>query len=295
VRAYDAFGRYGEGHLRFSYANSRENIGRMSNRGFEAEVHFAQRLSERTTLRVGGNITFAQDEIEYFAEAEGVLPYQRNTGRPWQTGLFYVADGIFQTQEDVDSSPHWPGAWPGDIRFVDVNGDGVIDAADRVRVDENGTPGIIGSFNVGATVGRLDLFVLFQGAGKVHQYVQSGAVGEFGNFFKVDADRRWTPENPNAEGPRAWNRVEPYWASNANTFFLQDAKYLRLKSASIGYSLPEGWLQAVGGMASMQVYLTGRNLLTWTPLEVMDPEIRNQAAHEYPPTRSLAIGLQVGF
>jgi TonB-dependent starch-binding outer membrane protein SusC len=130
----------------------RENIARMSNRGFEAEVHFAQRLSERTTLRVGWNITFAEDEIEYFAEAEGVLPYQRNTGRPWNTGLFYVADGIFQTQEEVDSYPHWPGARPGDIRFVDVNGDGVIDAADRVRVDENGTPGIIGSFNVGATV-----------------------------------------------------------------------------------------------------------------------------------------------
>lgn len=273
----------------------RENIAEMSNRGFEAEVFFSQRLSENATLRAGANITFAQDRVEFFSEAEGVLPWQRNTGRQWNTGLFYIADGIFHTQEEVDAYPHWDGARPGDIRFVDVNGDGVIDGADRVRVNENGTPDIIGAFNVGATIGRFELFALFQGATQVQQYVRAGSVGEFGNFFKEDADKRWTPENPNAEGPRAWNRVDPYWASNNNTYFLRDAKYLRLKTASIAFSVPQAWLRRFSGMQSLQVYLTGRNLTTWSPLKIMDPEIRNQAAHEYPPERAFTLGLQMGF
>lgn len=273
----------------------RENIARMSNGGFEGEVHFTQSLSENATLRAGANITFAEDEVEYFAEAEGVLPWQRNTGRQWQTGLFYIADGIFNTQEELDSYPHWAGARPGDIKFVDYNEDGVIDGADRVRLDENGTPDIIGSFNVGATISRLELFAIFQGATQVQQYVRSGAVGEFGNYFKEDADRRWTPENPDADGPRAWNRVDPYWASNDNTFFLQDAKYLRLKTATIGYTLPQEWLQPLGGMESLQVYLTGRNLLTWSPLKVIDPELRNQAGQDYPPERAFTVGLQMDF
>lgn len=273
----------------------RENIARMSNRGFEGEINFTQRLSENTTLRAGANITFAEDEVEFFAEAEGVLEYQRNTGKQWETGLFYVADGIFNTQEEVDSNPHWAGAQPGDVKFADVNEDGRIDGADRIRINENGTPDIIGAFNVGATIGGLDLYVLFQGATQVQQYVRSGAVGEFGNFFKEDADKRWTPENPDAEGPRAWNRSDPYWASNDNTYFLQDAKYLRLKTATIGYTLPQAWLQTLGGMESLQLYLTGRNLLTWSPLEIMDPEIRNQAAQEYPPERAFTLGLRMGF
>ena len=127
------------------------------------------------------------------------------------------------------------------------------------------------------------------------RHVRAGSVGEFGNFFREDADRRWTPENPNAEGPRAWNRSDPYWAQQANTYFLRDAKYLRLKAATIGFTVPEAWLQRFSRMQSLQVYLTGRNLLTWSPLKIMDPEIRNQAAHEYPPERAFTLGLRMGF
>jgi TonB-linked SusC/RagA family outer membrane protein len=273
----------------------RENIAKMRNGGFEGEVSFSQRLSENATLRAGANITFARDEVEYFAEAEGVLPWQRNTGRQWNTGLYYIADGIFHTQAEVDAYPHWAGARPGDIKFVDYNKDNVIDGADRVRINKNGTPDIIGAFNVGATIGRFELFALFQGATQVQQYVQAGSVGEFGNFFKEDADKRWTPENPNADGPRAWNRVDPYWASNANTYFLRNAKYLRLKTASVAFNVPQAWLQKFGRTQSLQVYLSGRNLLTWSPLKIMDPEIRNQAAQEYPPERAFTLGLQMGF
>src|SRR5690606_11774232 len=273
----------------------RENIAQMSNRGIEGELAFSQRISNKVQFRAGANLTYVEDEVEYFAEAEGVLPWQRNTGQPWNTGLFYIADGIFHTQEEVDNYPHWPDARPGDIKFVDYNNDGVIDGQDRVREGENGTPDIIGAFNMGASVGNFDFYVLFHGAAQARQYVRAGGVGDFCNFYREDADKRWTPENPNAEGPRAWNREDPYWASNNNTYFLRDAKYLRLKSARIAYTLPQRWLQGLGSNSQIQIYLSGRNLLTWSPLKTMDPEIRNQAAHEYPLERSYTIGLQMGF
>lgn len=273
----------------------RENIAEMSNHGVEGELSFTQRFADNILFRVAGNLTYVTDKVEYFAEAEGIPEWQRNTGRQWSTGLFFLTDGIFHTQEEVDNYPHWAGARPGDIKFVDYNNDGVIDGQDRVRVDENGTPDVIGSLNLGAVVGDFDFSMLFQGAAQVRQYVRAGGVGEFGNYFMEDAEKRWTPENPNAEGPRAWNREDPYWASNNNTYFLRDAKYLRLKSARIAYSLPPRLLQTLGGLGQLQVYLTGRNLLTWSPLKTMDPEIRNQAAHEYPLERSYTVGLQLGF
>ena len=79
------------------------------------------------------------------------------------------------------------------------------------------------------------------------------------------------------------------------TYFLRDAKYLRLKSARIMYTLPARWLRNLGGMGQLQAYLTGRNLLTWTPLTVLDPEIRNDAGHSYPLERAYTIGIQMGF
>ena len=274
----------------------RENIAQVKSRGFEAEVAYSQQIAANTFFRAGANLTLAEDEIKFFAEPDGVLPHQQNTGRPMETNLYYVADGIWNTQQEIDNAPaSWPGARPGDVRFTDINGDGIINGDDRVRIEENGTPDIIGSFFVGASIGQFDVNFLFQGATQVRHYVFTGSVGEFGNYFQEWADDRWTPENTDASNPRAWNRVEPYWASNQSTFFLEDAKYLRLKSARIGYTLPASVMNRVGRMRQVQVYLSGRNLFTLTPLKIMDPEIRDGGAHSYPLERAFTVGIQMGF
>ena len=273
----------------------RENIAEVKSRGFEAEVTYSQQIGANSFFRAGGNITLAEDEIQFFAEPDGVLPHQQNTGRPMNTNLYYQADGIWNTQDEIDGAPSWPGARPGDVRFTDINGDGVINGDDRVRIEENGTPDVIGSFFVGASLGQFDINFLFQGAAQVRHYVFTGSVGEFGNYFQEWAVNRWTPENTNASGVRAWNRVEPYWANNQSTFFLENARYLRLKSARIGYTLPASMLNRIGGMRQVQVYLSGRNLLTFTPLKIMDPEIRSGGAQAYPLERAFTVGIQMGF
>ena len=273
----------------------RENLAQVRNTGFEAEAFYTQQLSSNVSIRAGANITFVSDEVEFFDEPAGVLDYQQNTGQPWNTSLYYLTDGIWNTQDEINSNPSTPGARPGDVRFVDFNGDGQINGDDRVRIDENGTPDVIGAFSLGASVGQFDFGVLFQGAAKVKQYVLSGAVGEFGNYFQEFTEDRWTPENPNATRPRAWNRTEPYWARQRNDFFLEDAKYLRLKTANISYTVPSQVLNSLGGLEAAIVYVSGRNLLTFSPLKIMDPELRNAAAQEYPNERAITVGIQLGF
>lgn len=273
----------------------RENIARVNSHGYEGQLNYTQNFTEEFTLRAGLNLSYAQDEVEYFAEPEGVPEWQQQEGAPWNTGLYYVDQGIWNTQQEIDQADaHWPDARPGDVRFKDINGDGQIDGDDRKRIEENDRPDIIGSFNIGATYGQFNARVLFQGATQVRQYVFTESAGAFGNYFQEFAKDRWTPENTDASGPRAYNRADPYWASNANTYFLKDAKYLRLKSARLGYTLPTSLTEQVG-VGQLQLYLSGRNLLTFTPLKVMDPEIRNGFAHTYPPERAYTMGVQMNF
>jgi hypothetical protein len=273
----------------------RENIGQVNSQGFEGQVSYSQDVASNVTLRGGVNLTYAKDEIEFFAEPDGIPAWQQNEGKPMNTGLFFVADGIYSTQEEIDNTEAvFPGARPGDIRFKDIDGDGDIDADDRRRVEENDRPDLIGSFNLGASVGRFNARLQFQGAAQVKQYVFTSAVATFGNWFDKFAERRWTPENTDASGPRAYDRNGPYWDDEPSTYFLRDAKYLRLKTAYLGYTLP-GDLSGRIGAEQFQVYVSGRNLFTLTPLDIMDPEIRNGSAHTYPPEQNFTVGVQMGF
>jgi len=274
----------------------RENIGEVTSQGFEGQVSYSQDVASNVTVRGGVNLTYAKDEIDFFAEAEGVPPWQRNTGRPMNTSLYFIEDGIWSSQEEIDNAEAvFPGARPGDIRFKDIDGDGDIDGDDRRRVEENDRPDLIGSFNLGASIGRFDARFLFQGAAHVKQYVFTDNVAAFGNWFQEFADDRWTPDNRDASGPRTYGRNEAYWdESNPNTYFLRDAKYLRLKSAQVSYSLP-GSLTGRIGADQFQVYVSGRNLFTLTPLEIMDPEIRDGDAQQYPPEQNFTVGVQMGF
>jgi len=270
----------------------RENIGEVKSQGFEGQVSFVQDLTSEVTVRAGANLTFAEDEIEFFDEPSGQLPHQRNTGRPMNTELFYIDQGIWSSQKEIDNNPSFPGAQPGDIRYKDFNGDGVINSDDRVRIEENTRPDIIGGFNLGATVGQFDARFQFQGAAQVRRDISTSRVGDRGPYFKEHFKNRWSPENKDGTWPRAWNRNAPYWNDEGNspsTFFYRDAKYLRLKSARVGYTLPAA---LVPGDGQFQLYLAGRNLLTWTPLEIVDPEMSKGS--DYPPDRTFTVGIQLG-
>ena len=208
-------------------------------------------------------------------------------------GVLYKAIGIFKDSAAVANYPHWPGARPGDIIFEDVNHDGVIDANDRIRIDQNGDPTYTLGLRVGAQVKKFDLTLFFQGALNAVQYFITES-GDIGNFTQDFAANRWTPQNPNAPGPRAFNRQEEYWVSNWNTYFLRDASYIRLKSVEAGYHLPAR-VAADLGLHDVRLYASGYNLLLLDRFQVVDPETRDSNGQYYPQQRVFNLGASVTF
>jgi TonB-dependent starch-binding outer membrane protein SusC len=287
----------------------RENIGEVSNRGFDGSIAWREQLAGDVSYDVTFNFGHARNRINYWDEPPGAPPWQRSTGHPMCVsvsscpasrsdqdpygGLLYEAIGIFKDSAAVANYPHWDGARPGDIIFRDVNGDGKIDANDRVRTDKTGDPAYTFGLKLGAQVKKFDFNVFFQAAFDAVQYFITES-GDIGNFTQDFAANRWTPENPNATGPRAFNRQEEYWVSNANTYFLRDASYVRLKSVEAGYHLPAR-LAAGLGLHDVRVYANGYNLLLLDRFKVVDPETRDVSGQYYPQQRVFNVGASITF
>ena len=240
------------------------------------------------------NGVYAKNKILYWDEAPGVPEWQRSTGRPIGSSLYYEAIGIFRDEAHVESYPHWAGARPGDIIFRDYNEDGVIDGNDRVRNDKSRTPIYTGGLNLDLGWKGIDLSLLFQGAfgGVFYQTTESG---DFANFLKSFYDNRWTEDNPNASFPRTYNRSNEYFVNQQNTFWLHKTDYIRLKNIELGYTLPTDWTKKFG-VQNLRVYISGYNLLTFAPdMKDYDPENTSGSGYNYPLNKVINFGVNVTF
>ncbi len=267
-----------------------ENIGEVLNQGFEFVLGF-NNTSGNVRYNISVNGSYAQNEILFWDETPGIPDYQQSTGQPMGAALYYEADGIFETQADVDAYPHWAGAQAGDVRFKDVNDDGVIDGLDRVRQDKSGMPFFTGGLSASLYVSNFDVSILFQGTSGSVAYI-SPESGEIGNYYNDHAVNRWTPSNPSSEYPRAWNRDNEYWRSQGNTYWLHNTNYIRLKNVEIGYNIPDKAVNAMG-IAGLRIYANGLNLLTFSKEKLIDPELTSGQA--YPLQRIVNLGLTLTF
>jgi len=287
----------------------RENIGAVSSWGYDGSIGWHEQLAGDASYDVTFNFGHARNRIDYWDEPPGLPPWQRSTGKPMcvsvsscpasngtqdpNGGLLYQAIGIFRDSAALAAYPHWAGARPGDIIFKDVNGDGIIDAKDRVRTDKTGDPAYTIGLKLGAQVRQFDATVFFQGAFDAVQYFLTES-GDIGNYTAEFAAERWTPQNPDAPGPRAFNRQDEYWISNWNTYFLRDASYVRLKSLEVGYHFPAR-LAGRLGLRDVRVYANGYNLLLLDRFKVVDPETRDTNGQYYPQQRVFNFGASVMF
>ena len=222
----------------------------------------------------------------------------RNTSVGSRNLLYYVADGIFHTQEEVEDARakgllYSENTVPGDIRFKDMNGDGKIDGLDRVRPSKNQEPRFVAGLTLTAKWRNWDVMMLWQGATGAQVYIETWS-GLVGNYLKSDYEKRWTPDNPYSEGPRAWDRENQYWINNDNTYFLRNADYLRLKNMEIGYTFNFEGLKKVG-ISSLRLYANGSNLLTIDGVKDADPEQRNASLDAYPLRKIVNFGVQATF
>lgn len=268
-----------------------ENIGEVINQGAEFQLGYNGKAND-FIYSFSANVSLNNNKIKFWDETPGVPMYQQSTGHPMNTSLYYNAIGIFRDQAAVDDYPHWAGARPGDVIFEDVNGDGEINALDRVRVDKTSLPTHIGGFNTDLSYKGFSASVFFQwalGAARNDYFEQQGQIG---NYLARDAQGRWTEANPDADKPRTWNRYNEYWRSNQNTYWLQNTDYLRLKSVRLGYTLPIK-LTSQMRASDVQFYVSGLNLLTFTSIEDVDPESTSNTA--YPANKVYNFGVSLTF
>jgi TonB-linked SusC/RagA family outer membrane protein len=267
-----------------------ENIGKVVNRGFEYVIGYEDKVGN-LIYNVSWNGGYAKNEIKFWDEEPGVPDYQRTTGYPMNSKLYYQAIGIFRDQAAVDAYPHWVGARPGDIIFKDVNEDGKITGLDMVRDYRSNIPRFTSGLNLDLTYKNFYTTVLFQGAwGKIRYHYVEGGVS--GNYYMEDAEGRWTEENPDATKPRAFNYTSEYWRSQDNTYWLRSADYVRLKNLEIGYNLPHSMTTRLK-IDGFRFYVGGTNVLTWAPhMPSFDPE---STAQDYPLSKVYSLGASLTF
>lgn len=271
-----------------------ENIGRVNSSGIEATAGYNNRKG-KFHYGVSGNITYAKSKIIFIDEAPGVLEYQRQTGNPLNTYLLYNAIGIFRTTDDIAKYPHLSGARPGDLIYEDYNKDGKINADDQVRSKYGNIPLITYGALFNFDYKNFDLSFVLAGQAKVSQYVlpESGTIG---NFYSSWADNRWSPSNTNGTYPRVDTRASSSVNGGLyrNTFWLNDASFLRLKNLELGYNLAPELLSKIK-MQALRLYVNGFNLLTVTKVKDYDPEGSQGSGHFYPQQRIINVGVNVKF
>ncbi|MDW7693748.1 SusC/RagA family TonB-linked outer membrane protein [Flammeovirgaceae bacterium SG7u.111] len=273
-----------------------ENIGELQNKGFDFMVGFNKQSGE-FTYKISANGSYAKNKILFWDEAPGAPEWQQSTGHPINTGLYYLNDGVFATQAEIDAENLDYNAIsnnlrPGDMKYVDYDGNGIIDADDRVRIDKNNVPTFQGGLNASVMWKNFDFSILFQGSAGAQIWVKTES-GEIGNYTLERYNNRWSPDNPSSTHPRLDNRDDQYWSSE-NDYFLRSTDYVRLKNMEIGYNIPSHILSKAK-ISNLRVYANGLNLLTWDGLDVYDPEAINGNGRYYPQARVLSMGLNLSF
>ena len=285
------------------------NLGAVKSQGFDGNFQYKDHIGE-INWTVRGNITYSKNTILERDEENNVYAYQYGKGYRVNQQRGLIALGLFRDYDDIRNSPKqsWGTVQPGDIKYKDVNGDGIVDDGDRVAIGATDTPSLI--YGLGASVSwrGFDLNLHFQGAGKYTFLINSGAVnafrdGRWGNILQGITDNRWISsdisgtketENPNAPYPRL---SYGYNLNNqqSSSFWMRNGRFLRLKNLDIGYTLPKPMVNAIH-LESVRIYISGQNLITWSPFKLWDPELdSSQRGQIYPITRSLTAGIQISL
>ncbi|AFK01999.1 TonB-dependent receptor plug [Emticicia oligotrophica DSM 17448] len=274
-----------------------QNFGEVANRGFDAQIGYrGEKNGLKYSISVNGG--YAKNKILFWDEAPGAPEWQRTTGRPMNTVQAYIYDGVFKDQAEIDANKIDYKSIvntlrPGDMKYLDYNGDGKITPDDQVRTDFNNIPMFQGGMSFIASYKNFDLNVLFQGAAGAKQYVSPGEMGNIGNFLYSMYRDRWTVENPSSVHPRIANRSDQYFSAN-NTYWFRSTDYIRLKNFEVGYTIPEK-LTRKAGMSALRLYVNGLNLFTITKFDSFDPESSSSTGQYYPQQRIINGGLTVTF
>lgn len=288
------------------------NVGEFKNDGLEFELGYVNKDGE-LNYSAFGTFTTVNSKVTRLSNNNqklygiGLLfgsdHFVNQTQIGYEPGAYFlpVADGIFQSQAEIDAHGAQPDASPGDIRFIDQNNDGKIDSEDETY-QGTAIPKYEYSLSLSAEYKGFDLNVFFQGVGgnKIYNGNDFRLLSlDTGRNFRTEATDAWTPSNTNTSIPRAV-LGDPNRNSRASTRFLEKGDYLRVKTIQLGYSLPANILETLQ-VDKFRVYLTGQNLFTFTNYSGLDPEVGGSVLSRgidnnlYPKYKSVIFGVQLAF
>jgi len=273
-----------------------ENIAKVSNKGIEVEWRHRHTLGALEYF-VNANYTFARNRIKFIDEAANIPLYRQRTGKPIGQFFGYISEGLYQTQEQIDNDAKIQGVEPrlGDIKYKDLNGDGIINSNDISAIGKSETPESVFGINFGGKFKGFDLNVLLQGAGGYNVTWQGEATLEFayGSSAMEHHLDRWTPDNPNASYPRL--SLDQYsYKQEESSFWLQNAGYLRVKNIELGYTFPQSLVPG-NIIKRLRIHCSGTNLFTWSKVNMFDPEAPSGSPYFYPLQKAVTVGLNLDF
>lgn len=286
------------------------NFGVVDNQGIDASLTWSHRFPSKFNLSLRANFTYAKNTIKEYDEPESVKgTYRSITGRSVGTLWGYQAVGLY-TDDDFQNGKLKSGiptpnlgttVRPGDIKYRDMNDDGVIDASDQGYIGGTSTPRIVYGFGANMEYRDFDFSFFFQGTGDVYRiiggtqyFIPGSGQGVLGNVYSNYTDC-WTEENPsqNVFWPRLSESTNPN-NNVASTWWKKNMSFLRLKSVEFGYTLPKSVSRAICAN-TIRFFVSGNNLFYFSKFKLWDPELDTADGLKYPSMRSVMLGFQVKF
>ncbi|MDR6806869.1 TonB-linked SusC/RagA family outer membrane protein [Dyadobacter sp. BE34] len=279
------------------------NLGKMANRGVDGSIEYSY-VKGDWLLSARGNFSYNRNKVIYNDSPTPIYGYQEVAGQAYNQQFGLVSMGLFKSVEDIERSPvqKFGSVVPGDIKFKDINGDGVVDSYDRVAIGRSTVPELSYGFGLSAKYKQFDLSAFFQGVGNVTRIIggdplqgPQGSILVNGQILADAAEKRWSLHNqdPNAEYARmslAYNENN----RQASTFYQRDMSFIRLKNAEIGYTVPKS-IVGKAKVSSLRFYAQGVNLFTMSKFKLWDPELNASFGNIYPQMKTVSLGASLNF
>jgi len=287
------------------------NIGQARSKGIDIQADYKQVWASGLWASARANFTYSTGKYDVYEEPTYPESYRQHAGRSIRQTWGYIAERLFIDDEDAANSPSQAAFGSqyggGDIKYTDVNGDGVITNADMVPIGYPTSPEIIYGFGVSLGHKGFDVSVFFQGLGresfwidatsaystKYNKYGTAPFVNN-GQLLKAYSDSHWSEDNRDiyALYPR-YSAYENHNNTQVSTWWMRDGSFVRLKQMEFGYTLPQKLTNKIH-IDNLRVYFQGNNLLCWSKFKLWDPELAGEGFN-YPIQRTFNIGVNVTF
>lgn len=282
------------------------NFGRTINTGFDGTIDLKPiPITNKFSIAFRGTFTYNRDKLLENGAAPYEEIYMDPRGQKILNNYGFITEGLFQSEKEIANHADQTGIGgnprPGDIKYKDLNGDGVINDFDKTYIGHGDVAPLTYGFGLNLQYGGFYLSAFFEGIQGAHRMISGNARSPFSgaennNIFAI-AEDRWTEDNP-IENP-FYPRLAYGSSANSNNnvdsdWWVKDISFIRFKTLDFGYNLPDK-IFGNSGFKEARIYFVGTNLLYWSPFKLWDPEMNTGNGNRYPNTRNLAVGLQIHF